>query len=74
MILFPAWLIVIHTLVITLPLWWLFAQFNANVAGLFAAYGIGLSDLRGVSMPPNTCRRTTADAPAVGSVRMRWFA
>ncbi len=35
-ILFPAWLIVIHTLVITLPLWWLLAQVNANVAGLFA--------------------------------------
>ncbi len=35
-ILFPAWLIVIHTLLITLPLWWLLAQVNANVAGLFA--------------------------------------
>ncbi|MBV4484669.1 SRPBCC family protein [Pseudomonas sp. SWRI153] len=35
-ILFPAWLIVIHTLVITLPLWWLLAWLNANVAGLFA--------------------------------------
>jgi len=34
-ILFPAWLIVLHTLAITLPLWWLFAQFNGNVAGLF---------------------------------------
>ncbi|MBL0797620.1 sterol desaturase family protein [Pseudomonas sp. B7] len=34
-ILFPAWLIVLHTLAITLPLWWLFAQFNSNVAGLF---------------------------------------
>lgn len=34
-ILFPAWLIVIHTLVIILPLWWLLAQANANVAGLF---------------------------------------
>ncbi|POA50490.1 sterol desaturase [Pseudomonas sp. MPR-ANC1] len=34
-ILFPAWLIVIHTLLITLPLWWLIAQVNANVAGLF---------------------------------------
>nr|WP_246881693.1 MULTISPECIES: SRPBCC family protein [unclassified Pseudomonas] len=34
-ILFPAWLIVVHTLVFTLPLWWLLAQFNANVAGLF---------------------------------------
>nr|WP_242485560.1 SRPBCC family protein [Pseudomonas sp. TH43] len=34
-ILFPAWLIVIHTLVITLPLWWLFEQLNSNVAGLF---------------------------------------
>lgn len=34
-ILFPAWLIVLHTLVITLPLWWLLRQFDANVAGLF---------------------------------------
>jgi hypothetical protein len=34
-ILFPAWLIVLHTLVITLPVWWLLVQFDANVAGLF---------------------------------------
>ncbi|MFS2091673.1 SRPBCC family protein [Pseudomonas sp. Pseusp11] len=34
-ILFPAWLIVLHTLVITAPVWWLLAQFNSNVAGLF---------------------------------------
>lgn len=34
-ILFPAWLIVLHTVVITLPLWWLLKQFDANVAGLF---------------------------------------
>jgi hypothetical protein len=34
-ILFPAWLIVLHTVVITLPLWWLLEQFDANVAGLF---------------------------------------
>lgn len=34
-ILFPAWLIVLHTAVITLPLWWLLEQFDANVAGLF---------------------------------------
>ena len=33
-ILFPAWLIVVHTLVITVPLWWLLAQLNSNVAGL----------------------------------------
>jgi hypothetical protein len=33
-ILFPAWLIVVHTLVITLPVWWLLRQFDANVAGL----------------------------------------
>jgi hypothetical protein len=33
-ILFPAWLIVLHTLVITLPLWWLLTQFDANIAGL----------------------------------------
>lgn len=34
-ILFPAWLIVLHTTVITVPLWWLLAQINTNVAGLF---------------------------------------
>ena len=35
-ILFPAWLIVLHGLAITLPAWWLLKQLNANVAGLFA--------------------------------------
>ena len=35
-ILFPAWLIVLHTLVITLPLWWLLSLINTNVAGLFS--------------------------------------
>ncbi|VVN65319.1 SRPBCC family protein [Pseudomonas fluorescens] len=35
-ILFPAWLIVLHSLLITLPAWWLLKQLNANVAGLFA--------------------------------------
>ena len=34
-ILFPAWLIVLHTLVITAPVWWLLAQLNGNIAGLF---------------------------------------
>ncbi|WLI15071.1 SRPBCC family protein [Pseudomonas sp. FP603] len=34
-ILFPAWLIVLHTLVITAPAWWLLAQLNGNIAGLF---------------------------------------
>ncbi|TBN42383.1 SRPBCC family protein [Pseudomonas sp. BGI-2] len=34
-ILFPAWLIVLHTVAITLPLWWLLKQVDANVAGLF---------------------------------------
>ena len=33
-ILFPAWLIVLHTVVITLPFWWLLKQVDANVAGL----------------------------------------
>ncbi|VVP26705.1 sterol desaturase/SRPBCC family protein [Pseudomonas fluorescens] len=33
-ILFPAWLIVVYTAVIALPLWWLIDQFNTNVAGL----------------------------------------
>jgi hypothetical protein len=35
-ILFPAWLIVLHTLVIALPVWWLLKQFDANAAGLVA--------------------------------------
>ena len=35
-ILFPAWLIVLHTVVITLPLWWLLGRFDSNVAGLSA--------------------------------------
>ncbi|MCF4997924.1 SRPBCC family protein [Pseudomonas syringae] len=34
-ILFPAWLIVLHTVVITVPFWWLLSQINGNVAGLF---------------------------------------
>ena len=33
-ILFPAWLIVLHTLLVTLPLWWLLKPLDANVAGL----------------------------------------
>ncbi|VVP82640.1 hypothetical protein PS918_02450 [Pseudomonas fluorescens] len=33
-ILFPAWLIVVHTILISLPLWWLIRLFDANVAGL----------------------------------------
>lgn len=33
-ILFPAWLIVLHTLVITLPIWWLLTRLDTNVAGL----------------------------------------
>jgi hypothetical protein len=33
-ILFPAWLIVLHTCAVTLPLWWLLKQLDANVAGL----------------------------------------
>ncbi|MEB0048111.1 MULTISPECIES: SRPBCC family protein [unclassified Pseudomonas] len=33
-ILFPAWLIVLYTGVITLPVWWLLSQANTNVAGL----------------------------------------
>lgn len=36
-ILFPAWLVVVHSLLLTLPAWWLLAQLNANVAGLFGA-------------------------------------
>ncbi len=35
-ILFPAWLIILHSLAITLPAWWLLKQLNPNVAGLFA--------------------------------------
>ncbi|WP_223513124.1 sterol desaturase/SRPBCC family protein [Pseudomonas sp. GL-B-19] len=33
-ILFPAWLIVVYTCFIALPLWWLLDRFDANVAGL----------------------------------------
>lgn len=33
-ILFPAWLIVLHTLVVALPLWWLLKHIDTNVAGL----------------------------------------
>ncbi len=33
-ILFPAWLIVVYTGVIALPLWWLLHRFDTNVAGL----------------------------------------
>ncbi|QAY86597.1 sterol desaturase/SRPBCC family protein [Pseudomonas arsenicoxydans] len=35
-ILFPAWLIVLHTVAIALPLWWLLGRFDSNVAGLSA--------------------------------------
>lgn len=35
-ILFPAWLIVVHSLAITLPAWWLLKQLSPNIAGLFA--------------------------------------
>ncbi|MGF6558812.1 hypothetical protein ABIA48_005192 [Pseudomonas sp. S30_BP2TU TE3576] len=33
-ILFPAWLIMLHTLAVALPLWWLLKHIDANVAGL----------------------------------------
>jgi hypothetical protein len=33
-ILFPAWLIVVYSCVIALPLWWLLERFDGNVAGL----------------------------------------
>jgi len=35
-ILFPAWLIVLHSVMLTLPAWWLLKQLDANIAGLFA--------------------------------------
>jgi hypothetical protein len=35
-ILFPAWLVVVHTVVVALPLWWLLSQVDANVGGLSA--------------------------------------
>jgi len=37
-ILFPAWLVVVHTLLISLPIWWLLQLFDANVAGLVAGF------------------------------------
>lgn len=36
-VLFPAWLIVLHSLAFALPLWLLILPFNANVAALFAS-------------------------------------
>lgn len=36
-ILFPAWLIVLHSLLFALPLWGLIRPFNSNVAALFAS-------------------------------------
>ncbi|MGZ9738508.1 sterol desaturase/SRPBCC family protein [Pseudomonas sp. GNP012] len=33
-ILFPAWLIVLHTFAVALPLWWLLKHIDTNVAGL----------------------------------------
>jgi hypothetical protein len=33
-ILFPAWLIVLHTLLVVLPVWWLLGRVDSNVAGL----------------------------------------
>ncbi|MGO4002857.1 SRPBCC family protein [Pseudomonas fluorescens] len=36
-ILFPAWLIVLHTLLFALPAWWLLKQLDSNVAALFAS-------------------------------------
>ncbi|KAF0865984.1 SRPBCC family protein [Pseudomonas sp. LD120] len=36
-ILFPAWLIVVHSLLFTLPLWALLRLWNGNVAALFAS-------------------------------------
>lgn len=33
-ILFPAWLIVVHTVLVAVPIWWLLGQWSANVAGL----------------------------------------
>jgi Fatty acid hydroxylase superfamily len=35
-ILFPAWLIVVHSLCLALPAWWLLKHWNENVAALFA--------------------------------------
>jgi hypothetical protein len=35
-ILFPAWLIVVHSLCLALPAWWLLKHWDENVAALFA--------------------------------------
>ncbi|WP_284620361.1 SRPBCC family protein [Aquabacterium humicola] len=40
-ILFPPWLIVVFTLALALPVWWLLQRWNANVAGLAAGTIIG---------------------------------
>ena len=37
-ILFPAWLIVVHTLLVALPIWWLLQRFDTNVAGLVGGF------------------------------------
>ncbi|MGF6091731.1 sterol desaturase/SRPBCC family protein [Pseudomonas sp. 18173] len=37
-ILFPAWLIVLHTLAVALPLWWLLKHIDTNVAGLVGGF------------------------------------
>lgn len=36
-ILFPAWLVVIYSLGLALPAWWLLAPINSNIAALFSA-------------------------------------
>lgn len=40
-IFFPAWLIVVYTLLLALPFWWVLAHWNPNVAALFSATLVG---------------------------------
>jgi hypothetical protein len=58
-ILFPAWLIVLHTLLITLPLWWLLMQVDVNVAGWSAVSWSSDTWPMKRSMPASIYRRTT---------------
>ncbi|SET82813.1 Fatty acid hydroxylase superfamily protein [Pseudomonas sp. NFR09] len=66
-ILFPAWLIVLHSLAITLPAWWLIKQLSPNVAGLFAGcmiLGYLLYELF------HSCEHLPADHPVA---RLPWI-
>ena len=68
-ILFPAWLIVVHTVVFTLPLWWLVSQLNANVAGLLSGCLVLVTSCMKCSMPANICLHATRSHACRGFAR-----